>query len=67
MGRKKRYSRFITPELNAGLKALREHDGIAEAEAIRQAPAAHLAERGVLSGGSTLSEAAPACWTRRKA
>jgi hypothetical protein len=67
MSRKRRYSFFITEELDEALKALKERDGIAEAEAIRRALTAYLAERGVLSGGSTREAAPRRASTRRKA
>jgi hypothetical protein len=40
MSVKKRYTFFITDELDAGLKALKERDGMPEAEAVRRALAA---------------------------
>ncbi len=67
MDRKKRYSFYITEELDAALKALKERDGIAEAEAIRRALAAYLVDRGVLSSGSTREAANRRAGTRRKA
>jgi hypothetical protein len=67
MSRKKRYSFFITAELDAGLKALRERDGIAEAEAIRRALTAYLTERKVLSTEPPREAAPRRAVTRRKA
>jgi hypothetical protein len=40
---------FISPNLDAGLKALKERDGVAEAESIRRALALYLTEKGVLA------------------
>jgi hypothetical protein len=48
MSRKKKYTFFITDELDEALKALKERDGIAEAEAVRRALTAFLSEKGVL-------------------
>lgn len=48
MSVKKRYSFFITDELDEALKALKERDGMPEAEAIRRALAMFLKEKGVL-------------------
>ena len=44
---KKRYSFFIDDELDAGLKALKQRDGIAEAEAIRRAIGEFLKRKGI--------------------
>jgi hypothetical protein len=66
MSRKKKYTFFITEELDAALKLLKERDGIAEAEAIRRALTAFLAEKGVFEKRN--SQAAPRRGgTRRKA
>jgi hypothetical protein len=44
----RRLSFFISEPLNDGLKALKERDGVAEAESIRRALDAYLKEKGVL-------------------
>jgi hypothetical protein len=44
---RKRTSLFFDVELVEGLKALKSRDGIPEAEAIRRAVAAYLAEKGI--------------------
>jgi hypothetical protein len=46
--KKKQYGFLISPELAAGLKALKERDGIAESEAIRRALDDYLRAKGVL-------------------
>jgi hypothetical protein len=46
---KKRYTFFITEELDQGLKALKERDGMPEAEALRRGLAAFLIQKGVLA------------------
>lgn len=46
--RKKQYGFLISPELAAGLKALKERDGITESEAIRRALTEHLKSKGVM-------------------
>jgi hypothetical protein len=46
---KKRYSFFISDELNAGLKLLKERDGVPEAESIRRAVGEFLAKKGIAS------------------
>jgi hypothetical protein len=48
MSAKRRYTFYITEELDAALKALKQRDGIPEAEALRRALAAYLEEQGVL-------------------
>jgi hypothetical protein len=45
----RRLSFFIPESLNDGLKALKERDGVAEAESIRRALIAYLREKGVLA------------------
>jgi hypothetical protein len=48
----KRYTFQITPELDAGLKALKARDGVGEGEAIRRAIGAYLTQRGInVTGG----------------
>ena len=47
MSPKKRYTFFIDDELDAGLKSLKERDGIAEAEAIRRAIGEFLKRKGI--------------------
>lgn len=44
----RRLAFFISEDLDAGLKALKEQHGTPEAETIRRALAAYLAEKGVL-------------------
>jgi predicted DNA-binding protein len=66
MSRKKKYTFFITDELDEALKALKERDGIAEAEAVRRALTAYLAEKGVLEKRDTQA-ASRRGGTRRKA
>jgi hypothetical protein len=44
----RRLSFFIAEDLDAGLKALKTQHGTPEAETIRRALAAYLAEKGVL-------------------
>jgi ribosomal protein S15P/S13E len=48
----RRLSFFISEQLDAGLKALKVRDGVAEAESIRRALAAYLKEKGVLTESS---------------
>lgn len=45
---KKRYTFFITSELETGLKALKGRDGIPEGEAVRRALAAYLEAEGMM-------------------
>ena len=66
MSRKKKYTFFITEELDRALKALKERDGIAEAEAVRRALTAYLAEKGVLENPDTQAPSRRG-GTRRKA
>jgi len=47
----RRLAFFISEDLDAGLKALKEQHGTPEAETIRRALAAYLAEKGVLTQG----------------
>ena len=47
----RRLAFFISEDLDAGLKALKEQHGTPEAETIRRALAAYLAEKGVLPQG----------------
>jgi Ribbon-helix-helix domain len=56
MSPKRRYTFYITEELDAALKALKQRDGIPEAEALRRALAAYLEQQGVL--GSPAARAA---------
>lgn len=66
MSPKKKYTFYISDELDVALKQLKERDGIAEAEAIRRALSGFLREKGVLD--SAPREAAPRRGgTRRKA
>lgn len=48
MSPKKKYTFFITDELDKALKALKKRDGIPEAEAVRRALTAFLTEKGAL-------------------
>jgi hypothetical protein len=66
MSRKKKYTFFITEELDRALKTLKERDGIAEAEAVRRALTAYLAEKRVLEKPDTQA-ASRRAGTRRKA
>lgn len=49
----RRLSFFISPELDAGLKAMKAQHGTPEAETIRRALTAYLTEKGVLKAGTT--------------
>jgi hypothetical protein len=49
----RRLSFFISDDLDAGIKALKEQHGTPEAETIRRALAVYLAEKGVLKAGAT--------------
>jgi hypothetical protein len=49
MAVKKRYTFFITEELDRGLKALKQRDGMPEAEALRRALTAFLVAKAVLA------------------
>lgn len=49
----RRLAFFISEDLDAGLKALKEQHGTPEAETIRRALAAYLAEKGVLPQGGS--------------
>ena len=46
--KKQQYGFLISPELAAGLKALKERDGVPESETIRRALAEYLYAKGVL-------------------
>jgi predicted transcriptional regulator len=46
----KAYTFQLSDDLNAGLKALKERDGISEGEAIRRAIAEFLERKGVIGG-----------------
>lgn len=46
---KKRYSFFISDDLNSGLKSLKERDGVPEAESIRRAVGEYLTKKGIAS------------------
>ena len=46
---KRRYSFFISDDLNAGLKLLKERDGVPEAESIRRAVGEYLTKKGIAS------------------
>lgn len=67
MSRKKRYSFYITEELDAALKRLKERDGIAEAEALRRALAEYLQQKGVLESPRKAEAAPRRGQTHRKA
>jgi hypothetical protein len=49
----RRLSFFISEDLDAGLKALKAQHGTPEAETIRRALTAYLAEKGALKAGPT--------------
>ena len=49
----RRLAFFISEELDAGLKALKAEHGTPEAETIRRALSAYLAEKGVLKPQTT--------------
>ena len=51
----RRLAFYISDDLDAGLKALKAQHGTPEAETIRRALAAYLAERGVLPRGTSRS------------
>lgn len=48
---------FISEDLEAGLKALKQQHGTPEAETIRRALAAYLAEKGVVPQATTKAPA----------
>jgi hypothetical protein len=48
MTSRKRYSFWIDPEQSAGLKCVKERDGVLESEQIRRALAQWLQEKGVM-------------------
>lgn len=53
MSPKKRYTFYITEELDQALKALKKRDGMPEAEALRRGLTAFLVEKGVLVPAAT--------------
>lgn len=53
----RRMAFFISEELEGGLKALKEQHGTPEAETIRRALTAYLAEKGVLRQATTKAPA----------
>lgn len=53
MSPKKRYTFYITEELDRALKALKQRDGMPEAEALRRGLTAFLIEKGVLAPAPT--------------
>lgn len=55
MGLRKRISVFLDPSHLDGLKALKERDGISEAEAIRRAVSAFLSSRRIAVGDDSAS------------
>ncbi len=59
----RRLSFFISEDLDAGLKALKDEHGTPEAETIRRALAAYLADKGVLPTRRPTSPQRP---TRRR-
>jgi len=61
---KKRYSFFISDDLNAGLKLLKERDGVPEAESIRRALGDYLTKKGIASAKKA---ARPRALTRERA
>jgi predicted DNA-binding protein len=52
MSPKRLYNFRIDPDLDEGLKAVKERDGIAESEQIRRAIRAWLEEKGVIKAAS---------------
>ena len=48
MTQRKRYSFFLDDNLGAGLKALKERDGISQAEAVRRAVAEFLEHKRII-------------------
>jgi hypothetical protein len=69
MALKKRYTFFITEELDRGLKALKQRDGMPEAEALRRGLTAFLVAKGVLAAPAAAAQkparARPAAPRRR--
>jgi hypothetical protein len=67
MSRKKKYTFYITEELDTALKLLKERDGIAEAEALRRALAEYLQRKGVFEPRKRSQAASRRGQTHRKA
>jgi hypothetical protein len=65
MRARKRTSLFFDVELVEGLKALKARDGIPEAEAVRRAVAAYLAEKGISVAGEKKTERKRAATRKR--
>lgn len=65
MRARKRTSLFFDPEQVDGLKALKERDGIPEAEAVRRAVAAYLTEKGIAVIGEKKTERKRAATRKR--
>jgi hypothetical protein len=63
----RRLSFFISEDLDAGLKALKNQHGTPEAETIRRALATYLAEKGVLPAHRPAARSKPANRRRRGA
>jgi hypothetical protein len=57
---KKRYTFFITEELDRALKALKARDGMPEAEALRRGLTAFLVQKGILTAPDTTRPWGPA-------
>lgn len=53
----RRMAFFISDDLEAGIKALKQQHGTPDAETIRRALAAYLAEKGVLPQGAAKAPA----------
>jgi hypothetical protein len=51
MSPRRRYSFFLDDDLSTGLKALKDRDGISEAEAVRRAIAEFLQKKGMKTPG----------------
>jgi hypothetical protein len=63
---RKRYSFFIDPELEAGLKELKAKHGTPEAEAIRRAIAEYLVRKGIAIEGSSAKSPRRRASTRQR-
>ena len=57
---KKRYTFFITEELDRALKALKARDGMPEAEALRRGLAAFLVQKGIMTPSDAARRSVPA-------
>lgn len=61
---KKRYTFFITDDLDAGLKAVKDRDGVPEAETLRRALTEYLRKKGLTASRKS---ARPRAGTRGRA